>query len=163
MTQEPEQLDLVIEANRRKLIDFFEQGAPHYVFNMNKGLKVQETYHKGDIPSTCGTTGCIAGAAFTMWLETLEPEHRKEILSKSTNNLNFDTSGDADYQDEFDYSIVRDGALKFLGLTLVGGFGGHPLFNMDEAPRHCTAPQAVFALRRTFEGKNPWPQRTEED
>ena len=157
MTAENEQLDIVIEANRRKLIDFFDEGAPHYTIDMDRGL-VTETYDFGQVPSTCGSAGCIAGAAFTMWLQTIDPARRATTVKRAQITQSHDS--DEDPQFEYDYQTVRDGALEFLGLPLTDHAGplqyGHPLFSSEMAPRGCTAADAARALRRTFEGKDPW-------
>lgn len=160
MTTEPEQLDLVIAVNRKNLIDFFDQGAPHYDFGMSRGLVVS-TYHAEEVPQTCGTAGCIAGAAFIMWLKTLEPKHRADVLKRAaTTARTLDPKEDPTV--EFDYTMVRDGALEFLGLELTQHDGwmqfGHPLFSPGLAPAMCTAAQAAEALRRTFDGEAPWPK-----
>ena len=159
MTNEPEQLDLVIAVNRKSLIDFFDQGAPHFEFDMTRGLVIK-TYHEEELPTTCGTAGCIAGVAFAMWLRTLEPTERAEILRPSRIANPHDS--DEPLETEFDYSFIRDGALKFLGLEWTKHEGimqfGHPLFSYTLAPRYCTPADAADALRRTFDGQDPWPQ-----
>lgn len=162
MTDEPEQLDLVLDlviaVNRANLIDFFDQGAPHFDFGMDRGLVVS-TYHASEVPNTCGSAGCIAGAAFVMWLKTLEPSYRAEIVKKAAKTADL-LDPKEDPTVEFDYTMVRDGALEFLGLELTQHDGymqfGHPLFSPGLAPRKCTAADAAEALRRTFDGKTPW-------
>jgi hypothetical protein len=155
MTTEPEQLDLVIAANRQKLIDFFDQGAPHYRFDMGSGLKV-DVYHSAEIPTTCGTAGCIAGAAFTMWLQSIEPEKRKRTVHQAA--ISADWSLDEDDTVEYDWDLILNGALEFLGLEKVSeDHCGHPLFNFALGYK-ATASDAAAALRRTFAGQDPWPQ-----
>lgn len=164
MTEEPEQLDLIIAANRQKMIDFFDKGAPHFEFNMDRGLVVT-LHHASEVPSTCGSAGCIAGAAFTMWLQTLEPTLRAEIVKKGVkrgDEITTDSEDEPEPQIEYDYHMVRDGALEFLGLELnerEGHHFGHPLFSPGLAPRGCTAADAAEALRRTFKGETPWGER----
>jgi len=164
MTEEPEQLDLIIAANRQKLIDFFDKGAPHFEFNMDRGLVVT-LHHASEVPNLCGSAGCIAGAAFTMWLKTLEPSLRAEIVKKGVkrgDEITTDSEDDPEPQVEYDYHMVRDGALEFLGLSLDedrGGHFGHPLFSPYLAPQGCTATDAATALRRTFDGLTPWQKR----
>jgi hypothetical protein len=154
MTTEPEQLDLIIAANRQKLIDFFDQGAPHYRFDMMSGLQI-EVHHSTEVPTTCGTTGCIAGAAFTMWLRTISPEERASLVDRATRTADW-APGDNDLV-EYDWSMVLGAALDFLGLKRVQGeYCGHPLFNLERAPK-ATAADAAAALRRTFAGEEPWP------
>lgn len=154
MTEDPEQLDLIVAANRHKLIDFFDQGAPHYHFDMMSGLQI-EVHHSTEVPTTCGTTGCIAGAAFTMWLRTLSPERRADLVDKATRTADW-APGDNELV-EYDWSMVLGAALEFLGLKRVQGeYCGHPLFNLERAPK-ATAADAAAALRRTFAGQDPWP------
>lgn len=159
MDDTEEQLDLVIAVNRKKLIDFFDQGAPHFEFDMNRGLVVT-LHHASEVPSTCGTSGCIAGAAFTMWLQTLEPARRKEVAARAKKYGDEITCNDDDEPNpkiEYDYTLVRDGALEFLGLKRVDGqYCGHPLFSTEHAPHRATATDAAEALRRTFDGRAPW-------
>ena len=159
MDDTEEQLDLIIAVNRRQLIDFFDNGAPHFEFDMNRGLVVT-LHHASEVPSTCGTAGCIAGAAFTMWLQTLEPARRKEVAAQAKKYGDEITCNDADDPNppvEYDYGLVRDGALEFLGLERDHATHfGHPLFNMELAPRRATAADAAMALRRTFNGRAPW-------
>lgn len=158
MTDKPEQLDLVVEVNRRKLIDFFDAGAPHFEFDMRRGLVVK-TFHAHEVPSTCGSAGCIAGAAFTMWLQTIDPAHRAEVVEKGATLPQADEPGHPDPGVEYDYNVVTDGALEFLGLPRTAHEGmqfGHPLFSPLLAPPGCTAADAAEALRRTFKGEYPW-------
>jgi hypothetical protein len=93
-----------------------------------------------------------------MWLRTLDPEHRARVLGKA--RIDHAHDGDEPPEDEFDYGTVRDGALQFLGLKRIVHDGdiqfGHPLFSFELAPWKCTPADAARALRRTFEGKDPW-------
>jgi hypothetical protein len=90
-----------------------------------------------------------------MWLRTISPEERASLVDRATRTADW-APGDDDLV-EYDWSMVLGAALRFLGLNHVQGeYCGHPLFNLERAPK-ATAADAAAALRRTFAGEEPWP------
>lgn len=126
--------------NMQKLKAFFDAGAPHFHLDMNLPFgdaKLPEIIRFADepIPETCGTAGCIGGAAYML----LSPNPEKDL--------------DLGVQ----WYIIGPKALALLDLPDVGdSYYGHPLFNNNLSPRGCTASQASIAIQNVIDGKEPW-------
>lgn len=139
--------------NLAKLADWFEAGAEHWTLDMKRGCTIaRDTYSDKPIPETCGTAGCIAGAAFSLAVHEMDPFDRRRLFARATPK--------DDTQDEFAFDDVRKVALDWLGLEDDKSWYGHPLFSSDKAPEGVTATQAAAAIRRVIAGQDPWPWTT---
>lgn len=135
--------------NLKKLKAFFDAGAPHFHFNMTMPLISDiefaiKRYHDEEIPSTCGSAGCIAGAA-------------AQMAGANTKGIGLD---------EMWIDVTRPEALKFCGFPepyedrdapyAHDAFFGHDLFDPDLAPFNCTPQQAAQAIQNVIDGRAPW-------
>ena len=122
------------------LREWFLAGAPHYYLNMNLPYgnpadpEVVEYVDK-PIPNSCGSAGCIAGAAYHL----LEERPDKHIP----------------LEDQWD--VIRPKAMELLDLPEKGDpFFGHSLFNSDICPDDVTPEMAAEAIQNVIDGKDPW-------
>lgn len=120
---------------------FFDDGAPHYHLDMNIPFGESSDpeiihYAKDPIPQTCGSAGCIAGAAYML----LHPSPDRQIPL------------------EFQWQVIGSTALDLLDLphSADDEFYYHDLFNPHLAPDRCTAEDASKAIQNVIDGKAPW-------
>lgn len=143
--------------NMKRLLDFYEAGAPHFDLRMDRSL-IATTYLDATIPQLCGSAGCIAGSAFAM---SLSDKPRAEAREQSIESYYSDDDLNGREATVYKWDRVEAEAMAFLGLEFLIDEEGdsyviHPLFNPDEAPRNCTARQAAQAIRNVMDGKEPW-------
>ena len=102
-------------ANMDRLIAFFDEGAPHTTFTMNKGLAWDITTGDDDpLPkSMCGTAGCIAGLAAQLSLADLSEARREEWVY----NYTCGSAGNpGDNFVEGDWDMCLYAAIKWMGM-----------------------------------------------
>lgn len=152
-------------------------GAQHTVFDMNQGATEVEEYIS-DSETTpeklseaedylnengCGTVCCIAGAA--MLMNRAKEEGITSLFPSPEQQREFSVE---------DWELLRDEALRFLGLERAGvpekhdedsdktdgklniSWFGHELFSPDLCPKDCTPQQAAQAVMNVINDKPAW-------
>lgn len=140
--------------NLNRLKAWLEDGAPHVTLNMRHGVRVIRNM---DGEPQCGTTCCIAGAAFAMSKGQMV---EKGDITAWANELT-DVYAGSEAEDlesyEIDWGDLQDAAADWLGIKDTGLRSGHiPLFSMYLCPSNCTPAQAAQAVQNVIDGKDAW-------
>lgn len=124
------------ELNIMRLIEFFEAGAPDYDLRMGEWLILPPD---AVIPTLCGSSGCIAGAAYAM-AGDIHISNRNSYLATHEGAVRRFVCADG----------VEDVAADWMGLSI---HDADRLFcgNMEATPK-----DVVAALRNILNGKAPW-------
>lgn len=129
-----------------RLKEWFDNGAPHFLFDMDVPYatgenpeelaeammnQTDEYYDDKEIPQTCGSAGCIAGAAVHLF-------------------------GSMEQKSDISWPNIRDSAADHLDLPCGDEFYHHDLFNPYITPSGVTAKMASEAIQRVIDGKEAW-------
>jgi hypothetical protein len=130
------------------LAEWFEAGAPGWTFDMRRGLEIPLDDLNRPIENDCGTTGCIAGAAFAMSLAAMTPIERARQFRKHHIHP---TDGR-----EYLFDGVAYAAADWLGLEVdPNAWYKHDLFDPHGLCR-VTPADAARAIRNVIAGVDPW-------
>jgi hypothetical protein len=115
--------------NLEQLATWLEAGAPHITFNMDVGAAVEPE---------CGTSCCMAGAAFFMKHNAIGCPTRQAQLAKEY--------GTTTSHYELNWIRVRHEAAEWLDVDSL----------LFRGPLNATPAQAAVQVRKVMKGQDPW-------
>jgi hypothetical protein len=152
------------EERLNELAEFFEAGAPHFEFNMDRGFTFKLGGLNEAIDDHCGTPACIAGFVFPMAVRAMDPVERTHVLRDDNYLANLSTTPDGEEVYEMCWDTVRCAAKSYLMLTRAEAndlFEGHQARRFEDMmngrPRIAkTAADAATAIRNVMRGEPAW-------
>ena len=152
------------EERLNELAEFFEAGAPHFEFDMDRGFTFKPGGLDEAIDDHCGTPACIAGFVFPMAVRAMDPVERTHVLRDDNYLPNLSATPDGEDVYEMCWDTVRCAAQNHLMLSRAEAkdlFEGHQERSfvdlLSGKPKHkVTAAEAATAIRNVMRGEPAW-------